>query len=1302
MTGTLKAMDGMTAAAVAAYALSDAAVIFPITPASHMAETVERWASEGRLNFFGQTVDVKEMQSEKGVAGALHGVLAGGGLGTTITDSQGLMLMIPNMYKISGENLPGVFHVTTRSLSAHALSIFGDHQDIMAVRQTGVAMLGSSSVQDCLDLSLVAHLSAIEGSLPFVHFFDGFRTSDEVETIEVVDAEAMRPLVNWDAIRAFRARAMEPERPAIRGTAQNPDIYFQNREAANPLYDALPGIVQANMDKVAALTGRQYHLFDYVGAPDAERVVVTMASSCDVVDEVVRYLTARGEKVGLVKVRLFRPFSAEHLLAALPASTRVVTALDRTKEPGSQGEPLFQDVALAVLGSGRDIAVLGGRYGLSSKDFTPTMAKAVFDNMAAPGSPVAAGAGAGAAGSAGAADSAAPAMKRRFTVGIDDDVTHLSLPLGPAIHTFPGHARQCVFYGFGSDGTVGANKQAARIVGDHAGKYAQDYAWFDSRKSGGLTISYLRVADAPIHSPYLIDQADYVACHKDIYASRRDYPLLDDLREGGTFVLNSAWGDVASLEAHLPAKLRRSIARKKARFYNIDASQLAADCGLGARINMIMQTVFFKLADVMDFDQAVACLKDDIKVMYASKGADVVARDLKAVDEAIGRLAEIDYPASWADAVDEQPAPAADAPVREDGPLDEAYLDEVFWPMERLQGNDLPVSKFDPAGIVPPGTTALEKRGVAFSIPEWDPQKCVQCYECSFVCPHAAIRPYLATDDELRDAPEGYVTKDATFPGLDGLHLRIQVYPEDCVGCGSCAVNCPGHALTLRPLATQVDEQKANLAFAQGNVSLKDDLIPADTVPGTQLRQPLLEFSSCCAGCGETPYVKLLTQLFGDRLVIANATGCSSIWGAYMPAMPYTVNRRGHGPAWGNSLFEDNGEFGYGIHKGIKIRRAHLESLVRQALGESPVTVVDDGVVTEVPPAELDAAAAPADAAPASAADAGAAAPVASPALRELLATWLRVKDDPDASYETGAAIRQAIVDEGLSAHDPYRGMLDYATMFGKKSVWAVGGDGWAYDIGYGGLDHVLASGEDLNVLVLDTEGYSNTGGELSKATQLGSVSGFAQDGKKTPKKNLGRMLMAYGYVYVAHVCLGADMRQVITALREAEAYPGPSIVIALCPCISWGIKAGMSHVVPEQKAAVAGGYWPLWRFNPARAQEGKNPLVLDSHQPDTAELPAFLDGQNRYAQLKDRQPKLSGLLQSELAKDCDRLYEELSRTVGVYADAPAATTAGTPVPEEGGPAHPADAPAGAAPFPAGANLTDSHHASHPSTTTTR
>ncbi len=1190
-------MTGMTAAAYAAYALSDAAMIFPITPASHMAETIESWAVAEKKNLFGQTVDVQEMQSEKGASGAMHGCLSGGALTSTFTASQGLMLMIPNMYKISGEMLPGVFHITGRSLAAHALSIFGDHQDIMAVRATGVAMLASTSVQECMDLSLVAHLSAIQGSLPFAHFFDGFRTSDELATIDVIEQEQMRDLVDWDAVARFRKSCMEPERPLVRGTAQNSDVYFQYREAPNVYYDALPGIVQENMDKVAKLTGRTYHLFDYYGAPDAERVIVSLASSCDVVTKAVDYLNARGEKVGLIKVRLYRPFSMEHFVSAIPASTKIISVLDRTKEPGSQGEPLLQDVCTAILSSGKsDIRVVGGRYGLSSKDFTPAMACAVYDNMKA-------------------AD-----PKTRFTVGITDDVTNLSLPIGEPIDIVPKGMVQCMFYGFGSDGTVGANKEATKIVGNYSGKYAQGYSWFDSKKSGGLTISYLRFGDEPINAPYLITQADYIACHKDIYVTR-EYPMADALKEGGVFVLNSSW-DLDAMEKHFPAAFKRSLAEKHARLYVIDAAHIAEEVGLGTRINMIMETAFFKLSQVMDFDQAIALLKEDIKTLYAAKGQEVIAMNLKAIDAALTGLQEVTYPQSWINAKDTV-VPTEVVPE---------FVADIARPMDTLHGDELPVSKFNPAGFVPLGSSGYEKRSVAFSIPEWQCDKCIQCYQCSFVCPHGAIRPYVATDSELSGAPQAYNTKPATLKEIKGLHFRIQVYPQDCVGCGSCAHNCPapGKALVMKPLETQLETQKENLRFAQENVSLKDDLVPKTTVPGTQLQQPLLQFSGACAGCGETPYVKLLTQLFGDRLLIANATGCSSIWGAYMPSISYTTNKRGHGPAWGNSLFEDNGEYGFGIAKGVRIRRNKLVALVTDALADPAL---------------------PAD-------------------LKDLMQTWLEQRDDADAAYDIGQAIQTYIVEHNLqnntdkksaaASYTPsnsaapsadYEQIMAYAEMFGKKSVWAVGGDGWAYDIDYDGIDHVLAQGENINILVLDTEGYSNTGGELSKATQLGSVSGFALDGKPTPKKNMGRMMMAYDYVYVAQVCLGADMQQTITALREAEAYDGPSIVICLCPCISWGLKEGMSTVVSAQKQAVKAGYWPLFRFNPMLAAKGKDPLTIDYKTPD-GKLEEFLDGQNRYTSLKDRKPTLSARLQSELAKDCDRNYEELVRTVDVYKPA--------------------------------------------------
>ncbi|MEC4176242.1 pyruvate:ferredoxin (flavodoxin) oxidoreductase [Adlercreutzia sp. R7] len=1259
-----RAVTGMEAAASAAYALSDAAMIFPITPASHMAETVESWAAAGRENFFGHPVVVKEMQSEKGVAGALHGCLAGGALATTMTASQGLMLMIPNMYKISGEMLPGVFHVTTRSLAAHALSIFGDHQDLMAVRATGVAMLGSASVQECHDLSWVAHLAAIEGSLPFVHFFDGFRTSDEVQTIDLIDPAAVRPLVNWQAVSAFRHRAMDPERPAIRGTAQNPDIYFQNREAPNAAYDALPAIVQKNMDALAKVTGRHYHLFDYVGAPDAERVVVTMASSCETVEAVVRDRVGTGEKVGLVKVRLYRPFSAEHLLAAIPTTARIVCALDRTKEPGSLGEPLFLDVQAALAAARPTVRVIGGRYGLSSKEFAPAHALAVFENMAT------------------------SEPKTRFTVGITDDVTHLSLPVRDWLPAPVQKLTQAVFYGFGSDGTVSANKVAARIVSDAVGKFVQEYSWFDSKKSGGLTISYMRFGDAPVREPWLITQADYLACHKDIYV-KRGYRMLDRLRDGGTFVLNAPWTSVRELDAELPAELRRAIAAKHADFYVIDAAKLAADEGLGPRINMIMQTAFFRLTKVMDFDTARQLLKENVARVYASKGADVVARDQKAIDAAADALVKIGYPKRWADATDNDTAPASDyaagagaAPAVRLGSVagEDAFIENIFRPMDQLRGNELPVSALSPDGIVPPGSAEYEKRCVAYEIPSWDATKCVECYECSLVCSHAAIRPYVATAAELNSAPAAFDTKPATLKELSGMAFRIQVYPEDCVGCGSCADNCPGKALAMTPLHRELETQKANLAFAQANISLKDSLVPADSIPGTQLQKPLLEFSGCCGGCGETPYVKLLTQLFGDRLIIANATGCSSIWGAYMPSMPYTVNTHGHGPAWGNSLFEDNGEFGYGIAKAVKVRRAHLVDLVKQAVGEavdkaSNVLIASTGTTQAGSVGGGFSRPSAASGTEQSVSSASVATqgglksaptgdmterakelltPAFSPATTTLLSDWLAAADDADAAYDLGQAAQRALKAErmALPAESAARALadeiLDYGEMFGKKSVWAVGGDGWAYDIGYGGLDEVLASGENINVLVLDTEGYSNTGGEMSKATELSSVSGFTLDGKPTPRKNLGRMMMQYGYVYVAQVCLGADMEQTIRALREAESYDGPSIVIALCPCISWGIKGGMSTNLRVAREGVRAGYWPLFRFNPALAATGADPLTVDPPAPDD-DLDDFLSKQDRFTSLTARDPQRAATLHSELSKDLAREYTELEREVKVY-----------------------------------------------------
>lgn len=1103
MSSTTKIMNGCAAAAHVAYALSDAATIYPISPASEMGEMADRWAAQGRLNIMGKPMVIHEMQSEAGAAGAVHGCLNGGALTTTFTASQGLLLMIPNMYKIAGELLPAVFHVTSRSLSTHALSIFGDHQDIMACRQTGFAFLASSSVQECMDLGLAAHLSAIEGSIPFCHFFDGWRTSSEMQTIRPIEYQDIRGLVNWDKVAEFRKRAMNPENPDIRGTAQNPDVYFQNREAANILYQKLPETVAGNLKKIEELTGRSYHLFDYVGEADAEYVIVSMGSSCEVIEETIGYLQKSGCKAGLIKVRLYRPFATEEFLKAIPKTTKVLCVLDRTKEPGSQGEPLYQDVCTALHNHPRKLHILGGRYGLSSKDFTPSMVKSVYDMM----------------------QSSSP--KPIFTIGIQDDVTHLSIEVKEEIETTPPDTIQCKFYGFGSDGTVGANKQAADIIGNNTDLHVQAYFSYDSKKSGGYTVSHLRFGKAPIHSSYLITQADYIACHKDNYV--RKFNLLEGIKENGIFVLNSAWS-AEEMEKQLPASIRRTIARKQLRFYNIDAAKIATEVGLGGRINMIMQTVFFKLSDVMEFDKAIALLKEYIRKIYAIKGEAVVQMNLKAVDRAINALEEIHYPESWKDADDT----VTDTPLNMP-----PFVTDIARPILALKGDQLPVSAFSPDGFVPVGTTAYEKRGVAISIPEWDVTRCIQCCQCSTVCPHAAIRPFLATKEETGKAPDTFVTKPAAGnKNLLDMHFRIQVYPEDCMGCSSCVHVCPAHALSMKPLASQLESQKKNLDFAQRSVSSKEGLLPRNTVKGSQFYPPLFEFSGACAGCGETPYIKLLTQLFGERMVIANATGCSSIYGASMPSMPYTVNRNGHGPAWGNSLFEDAAEYGYGIATALKIGRNRTG------------------------------------------------------------------KQEPE-------------------------------------SIWIIGGDGWAYDIGFGGVDHVLASGENINILVLDTECYSNTGGQTSKATPLGAIAKFASAGKRTQKKDLGQMMMTYGNVYVASIALGASKQQAIQALVEAEAYDGPSIVIAYCPCINHGIRKGMGTAMQEEAHAVASGYWPLYRYNPVLLQAGQAPLIIDCQSPDGT-LPDYLNGEDRYAYLHEIMPEKAKELQEDLQIHCNESYKQL------------------------------------------------------------
>ncbi|CCH47831.1 pyruvate:ferredoxin (flavodoxin) oxidoreductase [Pseudodesulfovibrio piezophilus] len=1160
MPKKMKTMDGNTAAAHVAYALTETAAIYPITPSSTMGEIAEEWAAQGRKNIFGQQVKIRQLQSEAGAAGAVHGGLAGGTLTTTFTASQGLLLMIPNMYKIAGELLPGVFHVSARAIAAHALSIFGDHQDVMACRQTGFAMLASASVQEVMDLSLVAHLSAIESSVPFVSFFDGFRTSHEIQKIETIDYEDMKPLVNMEKIKKFRKRAMSPENPNIRGSAQNPDIYYQGREATNRFYEALPSIVEDSMKKVSTLTGRRYKIFDYVGAPDADRVIISMGSSCETIEEVVNTLLSHGEKVGLIKVRLFRPFSATHLLSVLPATASTITVLDRTKEPGALGDPLYQDVCTVFNENKHENNVISGRYGLGSKEFTPAMAKAVFDNMAN------------------------PTPKSHFNVGIEDDVTHTSLSVAEALDTTPEGTVQCKFWGLGSDGTVGANKQAIKIIGDNTNMYAQGYFAYDSKKSGGITISHLRFGEKPIQSTYLVTAADYIACHNPSYVYQ--YDILDGIKDGGTFVLNTSWS-AKDMDHKLPASMRKKIAEKKLKFYTVDAVKIAGEVGLGGRINMIMQTAFFKLADVIDFDQAVSLLKDGIQKAYGKKGDKIVSMNNAAVDAAIDAIVEIPVPKEWT-------TPANETPVAEAVP---EYVTNVMRPILAQQGDTLPVSAFSIDGTMPAGTAKYEKRGVAISVPQWIPDNCIQCNQCAFVCPHSALRAVLSTEDEMTSAPVTFKTLEAKGKDVKGLHFRLQVNTQDCLGCGNCADICPAKekALVMQPLDSQVDEQIPNFNFSE-TVSYKD-AFKRETVKGSQFRQSLMEFSGACAGCGETPYVKVLTQLFGERMIIANATGCSSIWGASAPSTPYCINSNGNGPAWGNSLFEDAAEFGYGIDMAISHRREKLSQLARQVLA--------DGCEGDT---------------------------------KTALVGWLANMDKNEESAEWGNKLKAALHGETEGLLGEIASMSDIYT---KKSIWIFGGDGWAYDIGYGGVDHVLASGEDVNILVLDTEVYSNTGGQSSKATPLGSIAKFAAAGKRTGKKDLGRMAMTYGYVYVAQVAMGADKQQMLKAFKEAEAYSGPSLIICYAPCINQGIKKGMGKTQFEQKLAVNSGYWPLYRYNPERVSEGKNPFMLESKAPDGS-LQEFLSGENRYAMLEKFQPDTAKRLRSQIEKNYADRYAQL------------------------------------------------------------
>ncbi len=1166
MAKKMQAIDGNTAASHIAYALSDVSAIYPITPSSSMGEMADEWSVQGRKNIFGQKVSIRELQSEAGAAAAVHGSLAAGALTSTFTASQGLLLMIPNMYKISGELLPGVFHVSARAVATHALSIFGDHSDINAVRQTGFCLIASASVQEVMDIGLIAHLSAIDSSLPFLNFFDGFRTSSEIQKVELIDYADIANLVNYEAVEKFRSRAMNPEHPHIRGTNQNPDIFFQNREAANIYYQQVQGIVEGNMKKVSDLTGRKYKPFDYVGHPDANRIIVSMGSSCETIEEVVYHLNKQKEKVGLIKVRLYRPFLAENFLSTLPASAERITVLDRTKEPGSQGDPLYLDVCTAFMEANQKPQICAGRYGLGSKEFNPGMVNAIFGNM----------------------KSAGP--KKHFTVGIRDDLTRTSLEVDEAFtDTTPEDTFQCKFWGLGSDGTVGANKNAIKIIGENTDMYAQGYFSYDAKKSGGYTVSHLRFGQQPILSTYLINSADYIACHQPAYVYQ--YDVLEGIKNGGTFLLNSPWSTLEELEENLPAKMRRTIAEKRLRFYNIDAVKIASEVGLGGKINMIMQTAFFRLSHVLPLEKAMELLKNSIKKTYSKKGQKVVDMNIEAIDKTIENIQKIKYTQSWIEATD-QPASPSDDPK---------FVQRVVRPMLSLKGDQLPVSAFEPDGIFPLGTSKYEKRGVALNIPEWIPENCIQCNQCSFVCPHAAIRPVLLTEEEKEKAPETFTCLEAKGKELEDYYFRIQVNSLDCQGCGNCADICPSKekALIMRPLHTQTSDQIPNYNYSK-TLTDKESPVPIDTVKGSQFQEPLMEFSGACAGCGETPYVKILTQLFGNRMIIANATGCSSIFGGTAPTTPYCLNQEGHGPAWGNSLFEDAGEFGYGLFLGVKQRRDKLAELIKEA------------IQTDI-----------------------------SDELKNALQNWLLNKDNAEGSKKYGQKIKEL-----LASARPNR-LLDQICnlqdMLIKKSVWSIGGDGWAYDIGYGGIDHVLASREDINMLVLDTEVYSNTGGQSSKATPLGSIAKFTAAGKPTDKKEMGRMLMIYGYIYIASVAMGANKKQLLNAFVEAEQYPGPSIIIAYAPCINQGIKKGMGKSQEEEKLAVKSGYWPLYRYNPMLRQQGKNPFQLDSKQPDGS-LQEFLTGENRYQLLARTYPELSQKYRQEMEKWINERYEILRR----------------------------------------------------------
>ncbi|WP_133015865.1 pyruvate:ferredoxin (flavodoxin) oxidoreductase [Clostridium cuniculi] len=1174
MAKKMMTIDGNTAAAHVAYAFTDVAAIFPITPSTTMAEVVDEWSAQGKKNIFGQTVSVVEMQSEAGAAGTFHGSLQAGALTTTFTASQGLLLMLPNMYKVAGELLPGVFHVSARAIASQALSIFGDHQDVMAARMTGCVMLAAGSVQEVADLAPVSHLAAIKGRLPFVNFFDGFRTSHEIQKVEVLDYEDYAEMLDKEALKEFRSRALTPNNPVTRGTAQNSDIYFQTREASNKFYNNIIPIVEEYMAKMEEKTGRSYGLFNYYGAEDAKEIIVAMGSVTEAIEETIDELNARGEKYGLVKVHLFRPFSVEHLLKVIPQSVEKICVIDRTKEPGSNGEPLYLDVCSAFYGKENAPKIVGGRYGLASKDVTPSDIKAIFDNLKKEDS------------------------KNFFTVGIEDDVTFTSIPVEEELRiATPGTVR-CKFWGLGSDGTVGANKQAIKIIGENTDKYVQAYFAYDSKKSGGVTMSHLRFGDTPIRSTYLIDEADYIACHVQAYVNQ--YDLLKGLKKGGNFVLNTIWNE-EEIERKLPAKMKRYIAENEINFYTVNATKIASEIGLGRRINMIMQSAFFKLAEIIPQEEATEYLKASIKKAYGKKGDKVVNMNYEAVEAGMNSLVKINVPESWKTATDE-------AKVETKEVTD--FVKNIMNPMNALEGDKLPVSAFNGIedGTFPAGTAAYEKRGVATEVPEWNMSKCIQCNQCAFVCPHACIRPVLVTDEELAKAPAGFETKKATGKTLAGLNYRIQVSTLDCTGCNNCVDICPapGKALEMKPLGTQVETEVANWEFSVSKeVSNKEHLTTGKTVKDSQFKQPLIEFSGACAGCGETPYIKLVTQLFGDRMMIANATGCSSIWGGSAPSTPYTKNHEGKGPAWANSLFEDNAEFGYGMFLAADQMRkkiaSNMESLISMDIAEE---------------------------------------------YKEVFKNWLENKDNGELSKVYSREV-EAILAENNIENEEAKTLIEEikerADYLIKRSQWILGGDGWAYDIGYGGLDHVLASGQDVNVLVFDTEIYSNTGGQSSKSTPAAAMAKLAASGKKTKKKDLGRMMMSYGNVYVAQVAIGADKNQVVKAMLEAEAHNGPSIIIAYSTCISHGLKKGMGFSIRNMEEAVKAGYWHLYRYNPELKEQGKNPFSLDSKEPQGS-FRDFIMDQVRYSAIAKQFPEQAEELFQMTEEHARQKYAELKK----------------------------------------------------------